>query len=41
MEKITDSDYSQIVGILDNKIPQSEINKIITSVQKASDLQDF
>jgi len=41
MEKITDADYVQIVNILDNKIPQNQINKIITKIQKASDLQDF
>lgn len=41
MEKITDADYTRVANILDWKVPQDSIQKIIMSIQKASDLQDY
>lgn len=40
MEIMKDSDYTQIVNTLENKIPQDKIRKIVMDIKKASDLQD-
>lgn len=40
MELLQEWDYKQITGVLENKIPQEKIRKILMEIKKASDLQD-
>lgn len=40
MDQMQDSDYKEILSVLENKIPQEKVRDIITKIKKASDLQD-